>query len=317
MRIPILVLCATQMMLAQTATVPRPTFSDSGTANLLGQAIGPNDLISVSVYDAPEFTRTVRVGSDGQIILPIMQHSIPASGLMPRELEARIAEALRSEELLKEPVVTVTVAEYQSRPITVSGAVRSPVVFQAMGKVRLTEAITRAGGIAPEAGPEVIVKSAGTGGSSGLSRRVLLKPLLEESDPKLDILLEGGDEVRVPPLPSPGRVFVLGNVKTGGVFPIQDTVDATVLGMLSLAGGLNSPAPKEAYIVRLDDSGHSKHQIPVPLKDILERKASDVPLVAHDILYIPNNKKHETLLALEKLLQVATSGAVLSNAARY
>ncbi len=315
MRILILALLVVPCILAQPAAVQRSTFSDAGNANLLGQTIGTNDLISVSVYDAPEFTRTVRVGEDGQITLPMMKHAIAAAGLMPHELEVRIAEALRTEDLLKEPDVIVTVAEYQSRPISVSGAVRTPVIFQAIGKVHLMEAINRAGGIAPEAGPEAIIKQA-SGGNNGLLLRIPLKPLLDASDPKLDILLDGGDEVRVPPLPVAGRVFVLGNVKAAGAFPIQDKTDATVLGMLTLAGGLAAPAPNEAYIIRLDDGAQSKHQIPVPLKDIIASKAADVPLLAHDVLYIPTNKKHDTLLALEKLLQVATSGVVISNVAR-
>ena len=35
--------------------------------NLPAHEIGPKDLLSVSVYDAPELTRTVRVGDDGLI----------------------------------------------------------------------------------------------------------------------------------------------------------------------------------------------------------------------------------------------------------
>ena len=41
-----------------------PTMDDVGHANLPQQSIGANDLIAVSVYDAPELTRTVRVGAD-------------------------------------------------------------------------------------------------------------------------------------------------------------------------------------------------------------------------------------------------------------
>ena len=313
MRTLVFILLGASYTLGQTA--PRLASADAGNANLLGQKIGPNDLIAVTVYDAPEFTRTLRVGTDGQIILPLMKHTIPAVGLMPRELEARIAEAIRTEELLKDPVVTVTVAEYQSRPITVSGSVRNPITFQAMGSVRLMEAITRAGGLAPEAGKEALVSTPGEGNSS-LVRRIPLKPLLDASDPKLDILLEGGDEVRVPPAPPVGRVFVLGNVKNSNSFPIQNPSDSTVLGMLTLAGGLASSAPKEAYIVRLDDTSQAKRQIPIQIKDIVDRKAPDLPLLDHDILYIPNSKKHSTLLTLEAIVGIAAGSAIIANAVR-
>ncbi len=53
------------------------------SANLPAQRIGPNDLIAVSVYDSPELTRTVRVGADGLIRLPMLKQRIQAEGLLP------------------------------------------------------------------------------------------------------------------------------------------------------------------------------------------------------------------------------------------
>jgi polysaccharide export outer membrane protein len=287
---------------------PHLTFA-GGAANLPAQRIGPNDLISVAVYDAPEFTRSVRVALDGTIILPMMQKAIPAAGLTPRELETRIATALREEHLLKEPSVVVTVAEYGARPIIVAGAVRSPVSFQAVGQVTLMDALTRAGGIAPEAGPEVLISDS-QGSDPSLVRRILIKPLYDASDPKLNLILADGDEVRVPVA---SRISVVGNVKNTGSFPILDASDTTVLGALVLAGGFAGPKPTEAYIIRRDDSPEGTHQIKVPLKQIMDRKVPDVRLVAHDYLYIPNNRKSETFLMLEKIAGVAGSSAFLIN----
>ena len=102
-----------------------------GSANLPAQTIGANDLIAVSVYDQPEFTRSIRVSSDGFIRLPMLERRIIADGLLPADLETSIAEALRSENILVDPIVTVTIAEYHSRPISVAGAVKNPITFQA------------------------------------------------------------------------------------------------------------------------------------------------------------------------------------------
>ncbi len=138
----------------------RPTAApaaENAAANLPAQPVGANDLVAVSVYDAPELTRTVRVGADGMIRLPMLERLIKAQGLMPAQLEAAIAKALRDEQIIVDPFVTVTVAEYNSRPISVAGAVKSPIVFQATFPVTLLEAITRAGGLAPEAGAEILV----------------------------------------------------------------------------------------------------------------------------------------------------------------
>jgi len=84
----------------------------------------------------------------------------------------------------------------------------------------------------------------------------------------------------------------------------------------TLAGGLASSAPKEAYIVRLDDTSQAKREIPIPIKDIIDRKAADVPLVDHDILYIPNSKKHSTMLTLEAVVAIAAGSAIIANVIR-
>src|SRR5579862_8415483 len=126
-------------------------------ANLPAQTIGSADLLAISVYGAPEFTRTVRVSTEGLIRLPMLREQIDARGLMPAEVEMRIAAALAQEEILVDPAVTVTIAEYHSRPISVMGAVRSPLTFQALGKTTLLEALTRAQGLSEDAGPEILL----------------------------------------------------------------------------------------------------------------------------------------------------------------
>src|ERR1700746_760125 len=54
-------------------------------ANLPAQPVGQNDLIAVSVYDAPELSRTIRVGADGYFRLPMLKQRIKATGLTPAE----------------------------------------------------------------------------------------------------------------------------------------------------------------------------------------------------------------------------------------
>src|SRR5262245_18316779 len=92
--------------------------------NLPTQPLGPNDLIAISVYGAPEFTRTVRLSVDGDIRLPMVEQLIRVAGLLPPDIESVIVKALSSANILVDPVVTVTVMEYQSRPISVAGVVK-------------------------------------------------------------------------------------------------------------------------------------------------------------------------------------------------
>src|SRR5271157_725225 len=275
--------------------------------NLPAQKIRPNDLVGVSVYGEPDLTRTVRVGADGTIRLPMLKEKIKADGLMPEELEQAIVAALKAQEILVDPFVTVTVAEYHSLPpISVAGAVRTPITFQPVEKITLLEAITRAGGLAPEAGSEILVTgpmspaAAGTPATDATSlvRRIQVKSLIETADPAANLVLEGGEEVRVPEV---GKVYVVGNVKNPGAFPVQDP-GTSILKVLALTQGLTPYATNEAFIYRREAGTVSKNEIPVDLKKIMDRKSPDVPLMANDVLYIPDaHKRRATMSALEKV----------------
>ncbi len=91
-------------------------------ANLPPHQIHSNDLVGISIYGEPDLNRTVRVDSDGAIRLPLLDRKVKAGGLMPDELEKAIAEAFKAEQILVNPFITVTVAEYHTLlPISVAG----------------------------------------------------------------------------------------------------------------------------------------------------------------------------------------------------
>ena len=282
-----------------------------GISNLPAQKIGADDLLSVSVYDAPELTVAVRVSAEGKIRLPLLKRSIQAAGLFPGELETALAEALRAEKLLIDPVVTVTVAEYRSRAISVMGAVKRPVTFQAYGNVTLLEALTRAEGLSPDAGPEVLLTRP-TSENRMATERIPVKALIEGRDPALNPRLNGGEEIRVP---EAGRIYVAGSVKNPGGVRVNDASGTTVLKVLALAGGPIPFAAKQAYIYRCCRPGtETKDEIPIALNRILERKAPDVALAADDILYVPDAKgRRLSAGALERIagFGAATTSGVL------
>ncbi len=266
--------------------------------NLPAQKIGADDLVAIAVYDSPELTRNVRVSAEGQIRLPMLKRAIPAAGLLPRELESAIAGALRAEQILVDPVVTVTIAEYRSRPISVAGAVKKPLTFQASGNVTLLDALTRAEGLAPEAGPEILLTRATAGGKT--TEHISVKALFEGDKPGLNPRLAGGEEIRVP---EAARVYVAGSIKNPGAFTIKDGTDTTVLKVLALAGGLVPFASKQAYIYRRKAGVEEKQEIPVGLSRIMGRKAPDVTLRADDIFYVPDDKgRRLTVSALDKIV---------------
>lgn len=303
----LLVLASAAFPQVRPAVMPEISTSNL-PVNLPAQPIGPNDLISVSVYDAPEFSRAVRVGADGQIRFPMLKTKINAQGELPSALEESIARALAAENLIVNPFVTVEVVEYASRPINVTGAVKKPLTFQAAGPVTLLDAIAKAEGLSPEAGPEILVSMPAADASKPYARsvqRIPVKELMEAGNPKLNLALEGGEEIRVPDV---GRVFVLGNVHKPGAYSVQEASETTVLKMLALSEGLMPFAAKQAYIYRRSGGVGPKAEIPIELKKIMDRKSPDVPLMANDILYVPDNAGRRTAtLAIERALSFGTT----------
>jgi polysaccharide export outer membrane protein len=271
---------------------------DAARENLPAQKLGADDLVGISVYDAPELTRTVRIEADGTIHLPLLQRGVEAAGALPRQLETGIAAALEQEQILVNPIVKVTVVEYHSRPVAVMGAVRKPVTFQAVGAVTLLDALARAEGLTTDAGAEILLTR-----ESGLIERIQVKRLMKDADPAVNFTLHGGEEIRVP---EAGKIFVVGNVRKPGAFPVRDASENSVLKLVALSEGLMPFAAKLAYVYRRDESG-VKQEIPIELDKILQRKAADVPLEVDDLLYIPDNKGKRNVMSMVD--RITTFGA--------
>jgi len=124
----------------------------------------------------------------------------------------------------------------------------------------------------------------------GLVERISVKKLMKDADPSLNYELHGGEVIRVP---EAGKIFVVGNVRKPGAFPVRDATDNSVLRMVALSEGLMPFAAKEAYIYRRDEKG-AKQEIPVALEKIMQRKSPDVTLETDDVFYVPDNKARRT-----------------------
>jgi len=299
-----------QMSSAQVTTRPAVSFPVE-SSNLPVQKVGIDDLLGISVYDSPELTRTVRVSSDGTVQLPMMKQRIHVAGLFPVAVETAIAAELTNEEILVEPIVSVSIVESRSRPISVAGAVKQPVTFQASGVTTLLDALNRAGGLSELAGPEVVLTrtiEGEDGKTASVTQRISLKKLLDATDPELNLKLEGGEEIRVP---EAGRVYVVGNVKKPGAFPMRDSSETSVLKVLALAEGLEAFAGQKAYIYRTEGGTGGKNEITIELKSILDRKSPDVPLHANDVLYVTDRSGRRNLARALEIMGGGVGGALI------
>jgi polysaccharide export outer membrane protein len=119
--------------------------------------IGNGDLLSIEVFDVKELSRDVRVSQTGTIGIPLVPVRLHIAGLTEIQAEQKISEVLEANGLVSHAEVSITIRERKSKPITVVGAVAHPLVYQADRQVTLLEVLAEAGGLANDAGDEVIV----------------------------------------------------------------------------------------------------------------------------------------------------------------
>ena len=132
----------------------REQFAETRERQTGDYRIGPQDLLDINIFEAPELNRTVRVSENGEVSLPLLG-GIHVVRLTARELENTLAAKLRV--FLKDPHVSVMVTAIESHPVSVIGEVNKPGVFQVRGSKTLLEMLSMAQGLAPDAGDEVLV----------------------------------------------------------------------------------------------------------------------------------------------------------------
>src|SRR5580704_3437080 len=122
--------------------------------------IGNGDLLSIDVFDVKELSRDVRVSQTGTIGIPLVPVRLHIAGLTEIQAEQKISEVLEANGLVSHAEVSITIKERKSKPITIVGAVVHPLVYQADRQVTLLEVLAEAGGLANDAGDQVIVTRA-------------------------------------------------------------------------------------------------------------------------------------------------------------
>jgi protein involved in polysaccharide export with SLBB domain len=110
--------------------------------------LGPGDTFEVSVYDEKELSGKYQVADDGTINFPLIG-SIEVAGKSPPVVARTIQEALRDKQILKNPSVSIYVAEYASKRVSVVGAVQKPGSFPWKAGMSVVQAISLAGGLTP------------------------------------------------------------------------------------------------------------------------------------------------------------------------
>jgi polysaccharide export outer membrane protein len=262
--------------------------------------LGPGDLLDISVFDTPELTQRARVNGDGKITLALIGE-IPVKGMTSDELRAQIRTRLIEGHFVKNPQVTVFVAEYAGQMVYVTGEVNRPGGYPLLGSHRLQDLISVAGGLTPRAGNFVTIER------KSPSPTVLHVDLKDTDQALANPEMLPGDRISVE---LTGLVYVLGDVGRPGGFLIDRRSTLTVLKALALAEGPTQDASlTKASLLHSKDP--NAQPIPLNIKMIVKAQAPDIPLEAGDIIWV-NSSQTRNLgrLAVSTMLATASGVAI-------
>jgi protein involved in polysaccharide export with SLBB domain len=110
--------------------------------------LGSGDVFDVRVFGEPDLAATYRVAQDGSIDFPLVGR-VNVIGLEPTAVADLLTERLRSGQFLRAPQVSVLVKEYNSKRVSIMGAVARPGTFPMSTGLTVVQAISLAGGFTP------------------------------------------------------------------------------------------------------------------------------------------------------------------------
>ena len=108
----------------------------------------PGDEVDITVFSAPELTRTVTVGPDGRVSLPLIE-PVRAAGLTADQLHDALVAAYAGQ--LRQPELSVTARSFASRQVFVGGEVARPGIYEMPANIDAFQAVMLAGGFLPSA----------------------------------------------------------------------------------------------------------------------------------------------------------------------
>jgi len=245
--------------------------------------IGPQDLLEIAVFGLDEMNKTVRVSEDGNITLPLLGE-IEVKDLTKSQLEQRLARLLEVK-YLQNPQVTIFIREYQSKRVSILGAVSEPGRYELLGRQTLLHMIAQAGGMTNEAGDEIIVVREKEDGTSK-SLRISIDDLVLKGDPSLNIPLEPGDIVNVP-IDMVVHIYVFGQVNSPGAIEVKKSNLPTLIQAIAQAGGFSERAAKGRVVIKRKNEEGVDEEIKVNVKAVMRGSKEDIQLEENDIVFVP------------------------------
>ncbi len=234
--------------------------------------VGIDDVIYIKIQNASSSSSYYTVQPNGTIDFPLAGSDVAVAGLTPDEISRKLAGSIK---LFANPKVEVTVREYASHAVTVSGNVKNP------GRKHLRR----------EAVPLFVIRAEAMIDASNNSVRIVGEgkepTVLDLHDPRTDnVLVYPGDTVNfsVENAGAGASYFISGSRITSGERPLSHG-----LTLLQAVIASNNPAgeSKKATIRRKNKEGKLS-SVDYDLRAIKAGKVADPTIETGDVIEIRN-----------------------------
>ncbi len=144
--------------------------ADNGIATATSPAepyrLGAGDELRINVFGLDAANNSYLIGDSGGISVPLVG-PVDAAGKTVAEVEAMVAESLRSRQIVHDPNVSVQIIKY--RPFYILGEVQRPGQYPYVPGMTVLNAVSIAGGYTFRANSRraTIVRNAAAGASGG------------------------------------------------------------------------------------------------------------------------------------------------------
>jgi protein involved in polysaccharide export with SLBB domain len=265
--------------------------------------IGPGDILEITFWNSNQPTKEeITVRQDGKISFGFVE-DLAVTGLTSSQLDDLLTRRMR--EYVKKPRIDVAIKEYNSKFVTLLGAIgdrglshKGPGKYKLKGKTTLLEALTRAGG--PERDADL--RNVNVRRQNGRTVTLDLFAAISRGDPDQDLVLDNNDVVFIPTLnKDANRVYVFGEVEKPGAYPftgpqmrlidaISEAGGPTVFAISSstkvVRGDINKPEVLSSDLQRLMEEGD---------------QSQNVLLASGDFIYVPRNALGDVNFFLQQI----------------
>jgi polysaccharide export outer membrane protein len=267
--------------------------------------ITEGDLLDIVIFETPELSGRFRVNLKGDILLPLAG-TLHVAGLTVAEVTEAVTQRYKDAKILVAPEVTVFVAEFTRRTITITGEVRSPGVYSIAAPRTLADTIAMAGGLNESASRTVSVVHA-SDPKQIIHVTLTVGAQTPESIEEGDMEILPGDRIFVA---RSGVIYMVGELMRPGGYQVEHNNRLTLLEALALAGGITHTAKADqSRLIRRSPTG--REEMKVNLDKVLYGGGPDMLLTDGDIVFVPTSlRKIYTQQVISGAIGSATAYAI-------